>query len=260
MPEAPDNFYVLLLIATGGVLLLAVIPLLLVITFRNRTLRQERKLQAAALQHQKALLQATVQSQEQERNHIGIELHDNIINSMMLLNLQIQNADREQALAHSENIVQAIRSLSHGLSPVALRLFGLREAVVELAEQLQENAGMQIDWRVEDAETLSAVPRETALHIYRIVQELVTNTIKHAKASKVGIYLERQLDVLLLEYNDNGVGFLIDNTAARHHGLYSIESRLELLKAEYNWSTAPGEGMQLRARFIDLFLPEKELL
>ena len=247
MRTASDNIYVLLLIATAAVLLLAILPVLLYVLFRNRALRQEFQMQQMALDHQRELLQASVRSQEKERQHIGAELHDHIINSMMLMNLKIRKADMPAALEQSERIAGQIRQISHGLSPVALRLFGLKEAVTELVIEWQEASGLQVEWHMSERKSLSELPYETGLHLYRILQELVNNTSRHAQASLVIVHLDCDPERLSLRYSDNGIGFDYANRQNRHNGMYNIESRLMLLNASSTVKSTPGEGFSFEA-------------
>lgn len=246
MQHTNDNFYILLLIATAGIILLATVPILLVIIYRNKSLRQERVMQQAALEHQRALVQAVVQSQENERSHIGSELHDNIINSIMLLNLLIDKGDKQSALQLSDRIATSIRSLSHNLSPASLRLFGLQEALSELAEQLQDTTNLKIDLHIDKENTIAGLDYKTTLHLYRIVQELVTNTLKYAQAQTICINLQINEGTLSLHYSDDGKGFEYANSRLHHNGIYNIESRLQLLQATPSFSSAPGKGMQMQ--------------
>lgn len=247
MHTATDNIYVLLLIATAAVLLLAILPVLLYVLFRNRALRQEFRMQQMTLDHQRELLLASVRSQEKERQHIGAELHDHIINSMMLMNLRIRKADIPAALEQSEQIAGQIRQISHGLSPVSLRLFGLKEAITELAIEWQESSGLQIKWQISEQKMLSAVPYEAGLHLYRILQELVNNTMRHADATLIEMSLDREGRTLALRYSDNGRGFDYTDRGNRHNGMYNIESRLMLLKATSLIKSDPGSGFYFDA-------------
>lgn len=240
-----DNFYFLLFLATAGTVLLTTLSILLVIVHRNRTLKQQKSMQQAALEHQKELVQAIVQSQEKERSHIGSELHDNIVNSIMVLTLLINKEDKQAALQLSEKIVTSIRSLSHELSPASLRLFGLHEALNELAEQLEEANHLTIALQIDEAFTAPRITYETTLHLFRIIQELVTNTLKYAKAQNICIRLQMVDDGLTLYYSDDGKGFEYSNPGLRRNGMYNIESRLQVLKATYHFFSAPGKGVQM---------------
>ncbi|MDP4265721.1 MAG: hypothetical protein Q8941_24595 [Bacteroidota bacterium] len=254
MQQANDNFYILLLMATAGILLLATVPILLVIISRNRSLRQERAMQQAALEHQKALVQAIVQSQENERSYIGSELHDNIINSIMLLKLLIGKDDKPSALQLSDKLATGIRSLSHDLSPASLRLFGLQEALSELAEQLQETTHLEIDWHIDEEKAMAGLAYETTLHLYRIIQELVTNTLKYAEAQTICIHLQIKDGKLSLYYSDDGKGFDYANSRLHHNGMYNIESRLQVLQATHHFSSVPGKGMQMQVTLPLLYV------
>lgn len=245
MQPSTDNVYFLIFLGTAGVVLLTTISILLVIVNRNRTLKQQRLMQQAALDHQKALVQAIVQSQEKERSHIGAELHDNIVNSIMLLNLLIEKQDKQAALQLSEKIATGIRSLSHGLSPATLRLFGLCEVLQELAEQLEEANHLTVNLQTDDALSTTGISYETTLHLYRIVQELITNTLKYADAHTVCIRLTVMDGALTLFYSDDGKGFNYNSPKLRGNGMYNIESRLQVLQATSRFYSAPGQGMQM---------------
>jgi signal transduction histidine kinase len=245
MQPANDNFYFLLFIATTGLILLATIPITLVIVNRNRSLKQQKLMQQTALNHQKSLVQAAVQSQEKERSYIGSELHDNIVNSIMLLNLLIEREDKATALQLSEKIVTGIRSLSHGLSPATLRLFGLRDALSELAEQLEETRQLNVLLQIDETFPPPGIFYETTLHLYRIIQELVTNTLKYANARTICIRLQIIENNLSLYYSDDGIGFEYANPRLRSNGMYNIESRSQILKATFMFSSAPGHGVQM---------------
>lgn len=246
MQPSNDNFYILLLLATAGIVLLATLSVLLVIVYRNRTLRHQKATQQTALEHQKALVHAIVQSQEKERSHIGSELHDNIVNSIMLLNLLIGKGDKQAALQLLEKIVTDIRLLSHTLSPASLRLFGLHEALNELAERLEETNHLQIALQTDEIFPGSGIPYETTLHLYRIIQELITNTLKYADARNICIRLQIIDGDLTLYYSDDGKGFEYANQKLRHNGMYNIESRLQVLQATYKFFSAPGKGVQMQ--------------
>lgn len=245
MQTANDNFYFLLFLGTAGIVLLVTISILLVIVSRNRALKQQRIMQRSALDHQKALVQAAIQSQEKERSHIGSELHDNIVNSMMLLNLLIEREDKAAALQLSEKIVTGIRSLSHELSPATLRLFGLQEALTELTEQLEEANRIKVILQIDDSFSLVDISYETTLHLYRIIQELVTNTLKYADAQTICIRLQIIEKELSLFYSDDGKGFEYVNPRLRSNGMYNIESRLQVLQASFRFFSAPGGGVRM---------------
>jgi two-component system NarL family sensor kinase len=191
------------------------------------------------------LVQAIVQSQEKERSYIGAELHDNIVNSLMLLNLLIEKQDKHAALQLSEKIATGIRSLSHGLSPATLRLFGLHEVLKELAGQLEEDNHLTVDFQTIDVLSIAGIAYETTLHLYRIIQELVSNTLKYANANIICISLSVIDDTLQLFYSDNGKGFEFNNPGLRGNGIYNIESRLQVLQATYHFFSAPGQGVQM---------------
>src|SRR5687767_11363040 len=103
MQEVADNIYLLLIIGMFGTVLLVVIFILINIRSKNKLLRQQRKTQEAALQHQKDLLHATINSQEEERKRIGSDLHDEVGSALSTLRMYIQKfTDEREAAKTSE--------------------------------------------------------------------------------------------------------------------------------------------------------------
>jgi two-component system sensor histidine kinase UhpB len=220
--------------------------------------RLEAALEESRLQQQRALTEATIRGQENEREQLGKELHDNINQVLATCMLYLDHAlsspdiNKDMVVKSREFIgfaIQEIRKLSHALLPPSLQDFGLTFALAKLATNLSGPAGFRIctEW---DSFREHVLQKEEKMTIYRIVQEQMNNVIKHAEAANVTISLCAGKDgkQVQLTIKDDGKGF--DPTAQRNGvGLRNIISRAELFNATVNIQSAPGQGCELKVIF-----------
>ncbi len=203
-------------------------------------------------EHLQALSRQLVEAQESERHYIAQELHDEAgqtLTSLMigLRHLERESSDNPAALARcqelkeiTDNVMENLHRLAIHLRPAALDHLGLVPALRQHAENisLQHNLTVQFE-TVGKIERLSG-DMETA--IYRIVQETLTNIIRHANASRVDILLERRDDLLIVVVEDNGVGFdpvvpLVDQL-----GILGMRERADMLGGRLTIESSPGQG------------------
>ena len=140
----------------------------------------------------------------------------------------------------SNTTLESSRRIAHDLLPPVLEKFGLNPAVEELTNDFNRATANLISFKSDyQPELLDA---KAELHLYRIIQELVNNSLKHGKASAITISIKQQ--PLSLLYTDNGVGF--ENTESGGSpglGMKNIESRVALLGASSTFKSSPGEGI-----------------
>jgi signal transduction histidine kinase len=250
-----DNVY--LLIFYGVVLLLVLVASFLLFYIRNQSVvwKQKRQLQETQLAQQKELLSAVIDSQEMERKRIGQDLHDEIGGTLSAIKLMLNALKRQIPDEHTESLTDAkelidkmivdVRHISHDLSPPGLSVFGLFRTVDAFVTLINNTGQIKITLlHVGDVEALQ-LPEKTALALFRVLTQLVDNTIKHAKATAIDISF--QLDEkLLIRYNDNGTGFDLDVLKrSAGIGMQNIRSRLQMINAEYQIITAPGKGFSV---------------
>lgn len=217
------------------------------------------------------LLQQLVTVQEDERRRIARELHDSLGQFLSALNLRMWMV--EQTMDMGAEVMESMRQLHQlvgeiereldrltmELRPPALDDFGLPEAIRRYAEEWTRTTGIPVDVYTSEAEgeRLQSAA-ETA--VYRIVQEALTNVLKHAQASAVSIVVERNRGVLRLIVEDNGVGFdaeAVQETggAGRRLGLVGIRERAALAGGWVEIETAPGAGTTL---FVQIPVQKEE--
>ena len=201
-------------------------------------------------------LRRVVEAQELERARLARELHDetgqaltSILLGLRHLDEVIDNADGRQAAAGLRELVvstlQDVRRLAVELRPSALDDFGLVPAVERLASTLAEGSDLIVDVEAQLGEP--RLPAEAETTLYRIVQEALTNVVKHASAHRVSITLVRKRGFAVVVVEDDGRGFDIASTRAGALGFTGMRERVELVGGRLTVESRPGRGTTLVA-------------
>ena len=185
-----------------------------------------------------------------ERQRLARELHDSVSQQLfaasMLLSAVTEQEDElgsaKPTLQQVEKIVQQaqleMRALLLHLRPIALRNNTLAQGLTDLIQELQQKVYFNIDYRIEEIE-LSKAEED---HLFRIAQEALSNTLRHAKASEVELLLVARDNVGILRIQDNGEGFNIEEDKSTSYGLRNIAERAVEIGCSYKIVSVPGEG------------------
>jgi len=249
----------ILLLITVGVLIMLLLAFALVAFFflSQRKLDDERRTAyARELAHREQLLYSNLQTQEEERRRIAKDLHDAIGSKLNVLLLNLHRLQK-QAPATPEidetvreifqvihTTIETTRRISHDLLPPTLESFGLSEALSELCAQYRQSGAVDIQYQVNE-EAPAASNKTVDLNLFRVVQELLANSMKHGPAKQVLLQLQLQAGGLQLNYTDDGPGF--DPKAPGYRpglGLQNIESRMRMIGAEFHIQSASGAGLR----------------
>ncbi len=189
---------------------------------------------------QQQFLNAFLQGQEEERSRIGRELHDNIGSKISQLKRTFESKFSDQLLESSfDAICENVRDLAHHITPAEISLVGLPAAIQDLTETVEKTENFQIHF------SSYGFPEElddhTATHIFRIVQELLQNVVKHAKASLVTIQLFGHEKSVALSFEDDGIG-LPKKGKPNGLGLQNIQHRVAQMKGEFLLDSKKGEN------------------
>jgi len=208
-----------------------------------RQLEEEKKLMAARL---------LVEGQEEERKRIATELHDGLGVLLSATKMQFSvlsdksPENRELIDKASKMLEQAsgdVRKISHNMMPGLLTKLGLYEAVEDLIERIGDSGEINAVCHFEGEQ--DRLPENKEIMLYRVIQEMVNNTIKHAQAKNMVLSFANHSDHLAIKYTDDGKGFdynsKIDNDSL---GLKSIHSRVNFLNGTMNVETKPGHGVK----------------
>jgi signal transduction histidine kinase len=199
-------------------------------------------------------LRRVVAGQEIERRRLARELHDETgqaLTSILLGLRAVDEAGSDEAVNKAvgdlrELVVatlQDVRRLAVQLRPKALDDFGLVAALERLVQTFSESSGIAVDLEAQLAET--RLPSEVETTLYRIVQEALTNVVKHAESTEVSILLVRREAAVTAVIEDNGRGFAPDAVKAESLGLEGMRERAELHDGRLTIETSPGSGTTL---------------
>ncbi len=222
----------------------------------------ENKLAEEIQLKQREITAAVISAQEKERYFLGEELHDNInpilATAKLYVDCALSGDERATMLLQDSkqfigDAMEEIRTLSKSLIPPTLGQIGLAQAIEGIVDNLEMVNAIKFTTIFTGIDE-SGLNENLQLTIFRIVQEQVTNILKHAHASKVTILIEIREGRLTLEITDDGVGF--DPSQKRNGvGFRNIVSRTELCNGVVNIVAAPGKGCTLRVIFpIDHYL------
>jgi signal transduction histidine kinase len=199
------------------------------------------------LQRERILAEITIQ--EKERKRIATDLHDSLGPLLSAVKLNINSIDilpqDEAVLAKAgkslDEIIGSMRQIAYNLLPNTLERQGLVEAIRDFIGHINYRKAVNIQlYLVKDIR----VPKEKEIHIFRMIQEIVHNTIKHAEANNLQIGLSEEDNWLLLLTKDDGKGFDIEKEKEETDGLglKSLESRCEILNGLLSMDSKPGFG------------------
>lgn len=227
--------------STFGVLIF----LFLLYAINQRKKRAQQKLIAVEQRQAMKISMALMEGQENERARVARELHDGLGGKLTGIKLHIENCARamnderlQKAAQQLTEAVADIRDLSHNLMPPSIRKYGLEEAIKDFIQNL-ETPGTKIEYYASNLSALSHVNKQ--LSVFRIIQELVNNAVKHARASRILLQTTIEGDLLLIDIEDDGVGF-DPHVVERNMGLHNIETRVQFLNGTLRMDSQPGKG------------------
>lgn len=207
---------------------------------RMRGLKENQKLKIALKTKQ---LEQFIEVQENERQRLARELHDGIGQSLAALKLQLQFDDNvvysKVAVDRVDALCKEVRTLSHQMMPLVLRENGLEDAIKQLLQNSFGNSPIEAD--IVSIGLNGRLTDKVEVHLYRITQELISNILKHANATKVGVQLLVRKNTVILIVEDNGDGFE-SSPKSDGIGIGNIHSRVEALDGSFKIQSSKKEG------------------
>jgi signal transduction histidine kinase len=200
---------------------------------------------------EKQLLQSKLEIQEQTLNFISQEIHDNVGQILSFAKVQINILNQKEQVEKSElaeikeSISKALvelRDLAKGLSTDRISSFDLYQGIAEEINRINRTGGVIAHLKL--SENCPVVRDQVKLILFRLVQESLQNTLKHAQASEINIVVLCQSNLLCIEMHDNGVGFQAgaEKEQSQGLGLKNMMQRAELLGGTAAIRTSPGAG------------------
>jgi signal transduction histidine kinase len=235
--------------------LVAVAAVIRIRLLEGRSDEQKRRM-AAAEGQMRQLSQQLVKAQEDERRNLSRELHDHVGQMLTALRMELGTAERARAAAGpafgrsigeckrlAETMLRTVRDLAMGLRPSMLDDFGLQPALEWLVRDVARRSNIRVDLVVSGE--LARLPDPHRTCIYRVVQEAVTNCIRHARPSCITVTLVERAATIELSVADDGAGFATP-TARSGLGLLGLDERVRELSGTLAIESASGRGTTLK--------------
>ncbi|MBI3520036.1 MAG: sensor histidine kinase [Bacteroidetes bacterium] len=242
------------IIIVSVITLLILLSIVGVLFYRKKQVEQQAKLDAEIADQKELRVKAILEAEEKERRRIAQDLHDGVGQLLSAAKLNLSNLDAkltslneeqktamQNALTLVDDSVKEVRAVSHNMMPNTLIKLGLASAVREFITKLGNAPTLKVDLEIVGLDSRLDNQIETVL--YRVIQEIVNNIIKHAKASQISMQLIRHETELSVMIEDNGVGF---DTAKLDSfegiGLKGIQTRIEFLNGSVHFDSSVGRG------------------
>jgi two-component system, NarL family, sensor kinase len=239
MDASEKEYYNSLMIVSGVIGIILMYFIVTIVRYQRRSMRLHKE-----------KIRAEIDTLENERRRIASDLHDELGPLLSAVKLQINNLETadaadlqliEKSSRHIDTIIKKLREISNDLMPNTLTRKGLKNAIEEFIDNSQDASKLPIKFICEQELQLD---QNKEINLYRIIQEITHNTIKHAGATMLIIKISTQDSRLFLMTADNGTGFdyflkIRDNIGL---GLRNLQSRTEVMGGEFTCSAEPGKG------------------
>ncbi|MCU0333491.1 MAG: ATP-binding protein [Chitinophagaceae bacterium] len=229
-----------------AILTVSIVIGIILLYFIVSIIRQQKKFRQLSLEK----IRAEIGTLEKERKRIASDLHDEVGPLLSAVKIQINHLEgqdpEETALIDKSNryiddIIRRMREISNNLLPNTLVRKGLKAAIAEFISKMPAQGKPSIEFRCSGDRRL---PEVQEVNVYRLVQEIVHNSVKHSQADRLLIELEIGADQLKLATADNGVGFDYDEIAKRGGGLglLNLQSRTDVMGGSFSFESGKGKG------------------
>lgn len=268
-----------------AIVVLIAIIILFFILLRSRKLKQENKLAELAFEQQKIeaeliqekqqqqleemlqeqerkAISSMINGQEEERQRIAKDLHDRLGSMLSVVKIHYKSVEDnlekiqketksqyEKANELLDEACEAVREIAHNMVSGTLTKFGLVPALKELKQKIEETKTLQIELVAHGLD--NRLDNSTEIQLYRIIQELLNNILKHAKATEVTIQLLKIEHGMNLMVIDNGIGFDIENSVINNGmGLKNVRTRVEEMNGELTIDSSKGNGTTITIELL----------
>lgn len=224
----------------GGAGLISIFIFIILFRSRNNA-RREQKLQESFSQN-------LIAAQENERTRVARELHDSVGQKLMLLTKKSKMVKNSELVSLSENTLEELRTISRGLHPPVIEGLGITNAIISMINEVDSHTNIFFTNEIENIDNL--LTTENTLHLYRIMQEVLSNIVKHANAKAAYITIEKREKEIVLIMKDNGKGFDLERSNSISLGMKILKERSKIIKSKLEISTQLKKGT-----IIQLIIP-----
>lgn len=256
MQASASQIIVFVILSTAMLFLLAGLIISILYMYQRRLYYFKKNMNNLVLDHEKNLLKAQVEVQEQTFQEISKEIHDNISLSLTLAKLNLNTLDWKNVNKLSDSIsasaqiigsaINELSNLSRSMNSEIIMNLGLHKAIKMEVERVENIAQINIEFNIEGDPVFMDGQKE--LILFRIIQEAFNNIIKHSNANRVFLnfnYLESSLEVFI---KDNGNGFLFSEVNYKekmHAGLINMKNRAKAFGGSMELISSPNAGTKI---------------
>ena len=241
-------------IVIGSAAALLIISVLLTVNYRHKQKNQLQRINDLETQQQLTATEAVLKGEEQERTRLAKDLHDGLGGMLSGIKYSfstikgnlVMTPDNAQAFERSmdmlDSSIKEMRRVAHNMMPEALVKFGLDTALKDFCNDINQSGALKVNYQAIGLEH-EVIDQTTAITIYRIVQELINNTMKHAAAKTAIVQVTKSNNQLSVTVEDDGKGFNpIILQGGKGIGWTNIQSRVDFLKGTLDVQSAEGKG------------------
>jgi signal transduction histidine kinase len=247
-----------LLFTLGVAFIVLLLAALLYFVYRHKNRMHQQALKTIRQEKEIQLLQAVMQGEEKERSRIAKDLHDGVAGMLAAVKMQLSslttfftgvenNSGYRQAMEMLNDVSHEVRKTAHNLMPEVLTRYGLDEALRRYCANISSEQHLRVEYDFLGTPTRFAGSFE--LSVYRIVQELLTNVMKHSRASEAIVQVSQQQDGLFITVEDNGIGFPGHDADDEGMGLHSLRSRVDALHGKIDLVNNGQRGVSAYLEF-----------
>ncbi len=213
---------------------------------------------------EREILSTVIQTEERERERFAKDMHDSVGPLLSTIKLYVnelksstlEEEERKEFVKITNEIldesINSIRTISNNLMPRVIHKYGLIKALESFCEKV--NKTNKININLSNSNFSERLDQNLELILFRVITELITNTLKHANAKTIDVELEKSSNKILMNFKDDGIGFDIDKIMSSEHlgmGLKNIISRIKSINGNYSFISFPDNGFQIKVN-IDL--------
>jgi signal transduction histidine kinase len=223
---------------------------------RKKVIQKEIEKRDMEILHQREQLYAVIMTQEEERKRIAQDLHDDISSKLNIVSLNSYllsagNLTSNETKEITDNIISMTakalensRKIAHNLLPPVFDKFGLHAGIEELCEEFESTKLVKVNYK--NSTKFEDEEKEKHLHVFRILQELMNNSVRHGKATEIEMSFTDNNGKKKCYYRDNGIGF--DSSDPAHMkglGMKNIDSRISFINGKCEIISSPGRGIEV---------------
>jgi len=209
--------------------------------YQFNSLRKERN-------DKKAFAEALIFAQEEERKRIARDLHDSIGQSLLLIKKDM--ASNTEVTIQNQTMIsdtlEEVRAISRDLHPLQLDKFGLTATIEDTLLKIEHSTEIFISKEIENIDQL--IPAKSEIHLYRTIQEALSNVVKHAQATAAKVMITNTPDQIDISIQDNGKGFDLEMAvvASKSLGLRTMNERIEAIGGQLKFEKGEGKGTHIK--------------